>query len=119
MATKDEGIERAEGAVLGRGPRGAAELLDELRTLLSEAFALRAGGVHRPLMMQVQRAVDRRMAMMLDTKVATQAELLRLVADEREKAFGPATRTFTPESTRAERRASIAASAAARRSIAA
>lgn len=95
------------------------ELLAELRTLLSEAFALRTEGVHRPLMMQVQRAVDRRMAMLLDTRVATQAELLAMVAEEREKAFGPSTRTFTPESTRAERRRVIAASAQARRANAA
>lgn len=80
------------------------ELLDELRTLLREAFALRAGGVHRPLMAQVQLAVDRRMAVMLDTKQATQAELLAIVAEERERSFGPATRTFLPEGIRSARR---------------
>lgn len=99
------------------------ELLDELRTLLSEAFALRAEGVHRPLMTQVQRAVDRRMTTLLDARVATQSELLSMVAEEREKAFGPATRTFVPESERAarasERRRVIASSAAARRANAA
>lgn len=99
------------------------ELLGELRTLLSEAFALRTEGVHRPLMMQVQRAVDRRMATLLDAGVATTSELLAMVAAEREKAFGPATREVVSESTRAlratERRSVIAASAAARRANAA
>ncbi|MFO0616060.1 MAG: hypothetical protein U0414_25930 [Polyangiaceae bacterium] len=107
---KDPLMERAGGS--------STELLDELRTMLSEAFALREKGVHRPLMMQVQRAVDRRMAMLIDTKLATQSEILKLVAEEREKAFGAATRTFVPESTRAERRRVIAASAQARRNAA-
>jgi hypothetical protein len=83
------------------------ESLAELRTLLAEAFALRSEGVHRPLMMQVQRAVDRRMAMLLDTKVATQSEVLKLVVEEREKAFGAATRTFTPEQQMGTRRRAL------------
>ncbi|MGC4088286.1 MAG: hypothetical protein QM756_10370 [Polyangiaceae bacterium] len=68
-----------------------AELLDTLRTLLREALKLRQEGATTPKLARTSALVDGYMRALLDAGLASQAELLALVAAERETAAGPAT----------------------------
>ena len=65
-------------------------------TLLNAA----SGGNHARLS-RAQGRVDGYMQALLDLGIATQVELLQLVAGERERAHGPAVGTFEFEAPRA------------------
>ena len=61
---------------------------DELRRMMGEALrAQAAGGVHAP---RRQGVIDGYMQALLTAGIASQAELLELVRDERARAGGPA-----------------------------
>jgi hypothetical protein len=70
-----------------------AQVLDELRRMLRDVFAATANGHAYPRVARAHGYVDGFMRAILDTGFATKAELLTLVAHEREKIAGPATRS--------------------------
>jgi len=71
--------------------RSKAEMLDELRAMLHDVFAARNAGTSHPRMARAHGYVDGYMRGLLETGVASKAELLALVAEQRVAAFGPAT----------------------------
>jgi len=66
-------------------------MLDNLRTLLREVFQLRREGTAYARLARAHGYVDGYMRVLLEAGVATQKELLQVVADERGRADGPAT----------------------------
>ena len=74
-----------------------SEMLAELQGLLHDMFAARADGVHYPRMARTQGYVDGYMRALLESGHATKAELLQLVATERARVSGPATRELASE----------------------
>lgn len=69
------------------------ELLEDLRDMMRDLFRLRASGEAYPRLAGAHGYVDGFMRVMLDTNMVTKKELLDLVAQERERASGPAMRT--------------------------
>ncbi len=67
------------------------ELLDSLRLMLREALQLRESGVAYAKLARAHGYIDGYMRVLLETGVASQPELLRLVASERDATHGPAT----------------------------
>jgi hypothetical protein len=78
-----------------------AELLENLRTMLKDVFALRTGGVAYARLARAHGYVDGYMRVLLETNIADKNELLALVAEERELADGPATATLGGAATAA------------------
>lgn len=72
--------------------RSKAEMLAELRGRLQEMFEAREAGALSPRMAREQGYVDGLMRAMLDLGVVSKHELLALVAAERARVSGPATR---------------------------
>jgi hypothetical protein len=70
-----------------------AEMLDDLRTMLKDVFAATARGGAYTRVARAHGYVDGFMRALLDTDTVSKAELLALVAEEREKISGPATRS--------------------------
>jgi len=66
------------------------ESVAQLRKALREALALRNQGSTFPKLSRAQGYVDGYMRALLDGRLATQAELLAIVAEERTLANGPA-----------------------------
>jgi hypothetical protein len=73
------------------------EMLDTLRQMLADAFHLREAGVAYPRLARVHGYADGYMRALLELGVADQRELLRLVAEERQRTLGDATREVEPE----------------------
>jgi hypothetical protein len=69
-----------------------AEMLAELRRMLKDVFTLRQEGSTYPRLARAHGYVDGYMRALLEGGHATKEELLRLVAEERGAAAGPATR---------------------------
>jgi hypothetical protein len=67
-----------------------AQILDELRGMLRDVFAATATGHAYARVARAHGYVDGFMRAILDTGFATKAELLELVARERERISGPA-----------------------------
>jgi hypothetical protein len=67
------------------------QMLGELRTMLRDVFSARAQGTSHPRMARAHGYVDGFMRALLDTGAVNKHELLRLVAEERAAAHGPAT----------------------------
>lgn len=65
-------------------------LLSELRAILRTSLALQRAGAATSRLGRAQGEVDGYMRALLDAGMATQSELLRLVAEERATANGPA-----------------------------
>lgn len=76
--------------------RTKAEVLSELQTMLRDLLAAAGGG--RARIARAHGYVDGYMRALLDLGVVEQAELLQLVAAERERASGPAIRVVDPAS---------------------
>ncbi len=76
--------------------RTKAEVLAELQTMLRDLLGAAAAGTSRPRMARAHGYVDGYMRALLDLGVAEQAELLELVASERERVSGPAVRIVEP-----------------------
>jgi len=77
--------------------RTKTEMLVELRTMLADVFVARAEGGTYGRMARAHGYVDGYMRALLEGGHASKHELLRLVAEEREKAFGPSTRPWGAE----------------------
>jgi hypothetical protein len=73
------------------------ELLETLRGLLTESFALHEKGAIGARLGRSHGMADGYMRALADIGIATHKELARLVAEERAKKLGPATRTLTAE----------------------
>ncbi len=66
------------------------ELLDNLRLMLREALHLRESGVAYAKLARAHGYIDGYMRVLMETDVATQAELLHLVSSVRAATQGPA-----------------------------
>lgn len=75
-----------------------AEMLVELRRLLSDLFTARTEGANYPRLARAHGYVDGYMRALLESGHATKQELLELVAVERARVSGPATREIAAES---------------------
>lgn len=78
--------------------RSKAEMMDELRQMLQDVFALRHSGATYSRMARAHGYVDGYMRALLESGHADRDELLELVAAERTSVSGPATRTSIVES---------------------
>jgi hypothetical protein len=74
-----------------------AEMLNELKRMLNDVLAAKAKGVSYQRLARAHGYVDGYMKALLDAGMATQQELLDLVAAERARVDGPAVRV-TPAS---------------------
>ena len=72
--------------------RRKGEMLAELKRMLNEALCAQAAGASYSKLAKAQGAVDGYMRALLDSGLATKQELLELVAAERARVNGPATR---------------------------
>jgi hypothetical protein len=72
--------------------RRKGEMLAELKRMLNEALTAQAAGASYSKLAKAQGAVDGYMRALLDSGLATKQELLELVAAERARVNGPATR---------------------------
>ena len=75
-----------------------ADLIAELQGLLHDVFVARIKGESHPRLSRAQGYVDGYMRVLLESGQATQKELLELVAAERARVSGPATREIAGES---------------------
>ncbi|HZU84873.1 MAG TPA: hypothetical protein VE987_18205 [Polyangiaceae bacterium] len=73
-----------------------AEALDELRSMFRSTLAASSAGGNHARLSRARGCVDGYMRALLDLGVASRAELLTLVAAERERAHGPGARTVEP-----------------------
>ena len=78
--------------------RTKADLLTELSQLLHELFVARTEGVNYPRLARAHGYVDGLMRGLLDSGLMTKGELLELVAEERARVSGPATRQLAVDS---------------------
>jgi hypothetical protein len=74
--------------------RTKAELLSQLQTMLRDVFSAAAAGTTQSRIARAHGYVDGFMRALLDTGAAEHAELVALVAAERERVSGPAMRTL-------------------------
>jgi hypothetical protein len=77
--------------------RTKADVLSELQAMLRDLLAAAASGAGRGRLGRAHGYVDGYMRALLDLGIADQAELLQLVASERERASGPAVRVLDPQ----------------------
>lgn len=71
--------------------RAKATMLENLRTMLRDVFRLRRDGTAYARLSRAHGYVDGYMRALMEAGVATQKELLELVAAERVRVDGPAT----------------------------
>ncbi len=74
--------------------RTKAEMLADLRVMLTDVFVAKAAGEQYGRLARAHGYVDGFMRALLETGIVTKAELLELVAAEREKSSGPAMRVI-------------------------
>jgi hypothetical protein len=72
--------------------RSKAEVLSDLRGMLRDVFAAKAAGQAYARVARAHGYVDGYMRALLETGLCTRAELLEVVAAEREQVSGPAMR---------------------------
>lgn len=75
--------------------RSKADLIAELQRHLHDVFVARQQGATQPRLSRAQGFVDGYMRALLESGQASKAELLALVASERARVSGPATREVT------------------------
>lgn len=75
-----------------------ADLIAELQRLLHDVFVAREKGENYPRLARAHGYVDGYMRALLESGQATKQELLELVATERARVSGPATREVAMES---------------------
>jgi hypothetical protein len=78
------------------------ELLDTLRSLLAESFALHQKGAVGSRLGRSYGMADGYMRALADIGIATHKELARLVAEERAKKLGPATQTLAADAAESD-----------------
>jgi hypothetical protein len=76
--------------------RTKAEVLSDLQAMLRDLLAAATSGAGRGRLGRAHGYVDGYMRALLDLGIADQAELLQIVASERERASGPAIRVPDP-----------------------
>jgi hypothetical protein len=76
--------------------RTKAEVLSDLQAMLRDLLAAATSGAGRGRLGRAHGYVDGYMRALLDLGIADQAELLQIVASERERASGPAIRVLDP-----------------------
>jgi hypothetical protein len=74
--------------------------LENLRSLLNDAFTLQQKGALGARIGRAYGMVDGYMRALVELGFASQQELARVVAEERTKRLGPASTSVAPESTR-------------------
>jgi hypothetical protein len=74
-------------------------LIQTLRGLLGEAFSMREAGARQGELGRSLGYADGYMRVLLDTGMLSRPELLSVVAQERARHLGPATRTLGSEET--------------------
>jgi hypothetical protein len=79
-----------------RPMRTKVEVLGELQSMLRDVLAASAAGAAQGRIARAHGYVDGYMRALLDLQVASRAELLQIVAAERERASGPAMRVLDP-----------------------
>jgi hypothetical protein len=77
------------------GNRSKAEIIDQLRDILAEAFRLKAAGASGLRLQRANGYADGYMQLLLDAGIVTKRELLDLVSGERARIGGPATVVVT------------------------
>jgi hypothetical protein len=75
--------------------RSKAEMISELVTMLRDVFAARTDGAAYARLARAHGYVDGYMRAMMESGVISKEELLRIVAQEREHAHGPAVREMS------------------------
>jgi len=73
--------------------RTKAEMLSAVEGMLKEAFLAKAEGASQPRLARAYGYADGYLKALLDAGLATQKELLAIVADVRTSVSGPATET--------------------------
>ena len=81
--------------------RSKGEMISELKQMLRDLFAARDNGAVYPRTARAHGYIDGYMRALLDAGLATQRELLDIVAAERAALAGPATRTMDPSTEEA------------------
>ena len=76
--------------------RTKSEVLGDLKQMLRDVFAAKSAGETYARLARAHGYVDGYMRALLDLDVASRAELLQLVAAERERVSGPAMRVIDP-----------------------
>jgi hypothetical protein len=76
--------------------RTKAEMLSAVEGMLKEAFLAKAEGASQPRLARAYGYADGYLKALLDAGLATQKELLVIVADVRTAISGPATETRSP-----------------------
>ncbi|MFC1641121.1 hypothetical protein ACFL5O_00320 [Myxococcota bacterium] len=73
------------------------DMLQGVRQLVREALEMRERGTSFPKLAHVQGMIDGSMRVLLEAGIASRAELLALVAKERERRQGPAIAVLEPD----------------------
>ncbi len=73
-------------------------MLENLKGMLNDVFKLRREGAAYARLARAHGYVDGYMRVLLESGMATRHELLEVVAEERARADGPATKLVEPES---------------------
>jgi len=79
--------------------RTKADMLNELKVMLYDALLAKTRGVTYPRLARAHGYVDGYMKALLDAGLATNQELLTLVAEARNTVDGPAVAESTPATT--------------------
>jgi hypothetical protein len=79
--------------------KSTAELVDQLRSLLREAFLLRQKGAAYARIQRAHGYADGYMRMLMDSGTMDARTLLSLVAEVRREVDGPATREVVDEAS--------------------
>ncbi|MFO0647661.1 MAG: hypothetical protein U0326_15575 [Polyangiales bacterium] len=75
-----------------QSPNSRDHVLDELRRMLHDLFVATEQGVAQPRLARAHGYADGYMKAMLQAGIVNQRELLSIVAEERGRVAGPATR---------------------------
>ena len=74
--------------------RTKLEIMAELKTMLRDVFLAKSAGENYARLSRAHGYVDGYMRALLETETVSKAELLAIVAAEREQVSGPAIRTL-------------------------
>ena len=80
--------------------RTKSDVLTDLQTMLRDVLAAKAAGGNHSRIARAHGYVDGYMRALLDLEVTSKAELLAIVASERERASGPAMRVLGGDDAR-------------------
>jgi hypothetical protein len=81
---------------MSKTPLSKDTMISELKRLLTEAFEAQRRGALQSRLGRSYGYIDGYMRVMIDAGVASESELLELVASVRVRHSGPATKTLSP-----------------------